>query len=767
MLKEAVLSQLRRGLDSHESDEPYALDYLQRLNLAGYDVKGQVSSALGQAGLGVGLSAGVDFGAVLIPFVHLELGANVASEGTADGLLVLHRLSHRLWKDDIVQPQQTHRDHRDAPLPPPFLPPFWSSRTPLALAFLRGKSFRLNAGVYARAWAGAGTFDDIDETGLTVGVALAADGGGTITRLIDESVRHYPASSNGSALREDVDALFDANLKNKVAAWLIGTGGGVKELVELGAPRRSLADQAADGEVQLDKPLLQLAAAFDELTIPDVDAISATGVGVSVLKGLRAVGRKVRDAVKGDKLTTQALQSQLASVKEELEGWQRALAEPNAEKIFGKNTCINLSALAARRLAQVKRFQEALDSRKTAKAAKPPAPQASLLPFKLDISCFEGSASATASAKLVLPRDKVKLQIEAGAKVRARRNVFRYQAFVPSYVPALRLRWTQDTVVTYVSRRLSVDGAAQSRSFSKDRSNLVTMSYRSAQAQWFDSRGAPDQGMARPNGSGVSFGMSVLARSFAAYARFCKFVKDDPKNPEATLDDGLKALEKALKQQLRVGEDELRKFMRNAPSSMGRVKTSLDEEDVVGSYLVESAFAFTKPVALKLDTPKTGPQTSGDLFELAPAANLIKSGTPGPELRLQAIRLRYRIQTGDEREDTMIELGWNPEPWGEDAPDAAADAPKSLLERVTGFDPTLPNWLKMSALAIEVGIELKWIRRVGCEGLIDIHTQLYPDPYNHEKPPEGYGRDLAKRHEERNWRDLSDILVPPVTLFRQ
>ena len=185
MFAKMALGQIRKGLDSHESEEPLALDYLQRLNLAGLDGKGQISLAHGQAGIGVALSAGIDFGALLVPFVHLEVGASVGAGVTADGLLMIQRMPNRLWAADIVQPQQAPAAQRDGPLPATFAVPNWSSRTPLALAFLRGKTYRLKAGAFASAWAGLGTFDDQDETGATLGAKIEGDAGATITRLID------------------------------------------------------------------------------------------------------------------------------------------------------------------------------------------------------------------------------------------------------------------------------------------------------------------------------------------------------------------------------------------------------------------------------------------------------------------------------------------------------------------------------------------------------------------------------------------------------
>ncbi|MGZ8154575.1 MAG: hypothetical protein ACXWUK_04640, partial [Burkholderiales bacterium] len=136
-------------LASGASDEPRALGYLQRLNLSGYDFKGQLSSAYGQSGVALSLSAKVDFGALLVPFVHLDLSADVEGEPrTAHSVLVLQRMPHRLWRDDMVQPPQP--PNAKAPATYHYFPvPSWTTPRPLALAFLHGSTWRLTGGAAA------------------------------------------------------------------------------------------------------------------------------------------------------------------------------------------------------------------------------------------------------------------------------------------------------------------------------------------------------------------------------------------------------------------------------------------------------------------------------------------------------------------------------------------------------------------------------------------------------------------------------------------
>jgi hypothetical protein len=75
----------------------------------------------------------------------------------------------------------------------------------------------------------------------------------------------------------------------------------------------------------------------------------------------------------------------------------------------------------------------------------------------------------------------------------------------------------------------------------------------------------------------------------------------------------------------------------------------------------------------------------------------------------------------------------------------------------------LPNWLKLSSLAIEFGVGFERVRRVGSDGTFDFHAQLYPEPYD----PEKYGLERSQNLERENRRGIMDMLVPPVPLFSQ
>jgi hypothetical protein len=767
--KQVDAEGLAAALDTRVSDEQRALGYLQRLNVTGHDAKGQLSSAYAQSGVGLSLGAKVDFGAMLVPFVHLDLAADVQGERTAHSLLVLQRMPHRVWMSDMVRPPQPAKNDPHAQ-PPAFPTPYWRSKRPLALALLQGRTWRLKAVASAAAWAGLGSLGDYDETGLTLGVKLEGQASGITTRLVDTAPRHYPPTPSDSTLNEDVDDLFEANLKSKAAAWLLETGGGIDQLREFGAPRTPLlerAEQEALGEA-IEAPVLTVLDAYDKLTIPDVDTVAIAETGFSVVRAMAHAATAIKALVTSKRLETDELLKQLGQVRKELEAWAEYLRSSRQSSVLGGTTRRRLWEIAKRRLAEANDFIGALERRRDRKAQRKSAParrapaEETLPPFHLDILVVEGSGEATAGGKVVL-RNAAGAHVAAGASAGARRIALRYQGFVRGSEGGRRLLSSQQTVINYVTRKMTFEAAAGKRQYLKEKPNLVTMAYRSVVVNWFDDL-EPDNHRAIPNGSGVSFGMSVLAESFGEYSRACKQMKDTP----GPLTKELGELERAMTKQLRVETEELRAFMRNAPSSMGNVKADPDAEARVESYLVESAFAFTAPLDLTKNIDHHRPKA---LFELDQVKSLVEKSDRGADLRLQVIRLRFRIRTDDDQSRTLIRLGWNPEPGAEEGFDtlpfmeAEGASEDPWYVRLTGVDPALPNWLKWSSLALELGIGIERVRRVGSEGIADLYQWLYPHPYSHRDPPEGYGRDRARELEATTHKAITDMLVPPVTLF--
>jgi hypothetical protein len=283
----------------------------------------------------------------------------------------------------------------------------------------------------------------------------------------------------------------------------------------------------------------------------------------------------------------------------------------------------------------------------------------------------------------------------------------------------------------------------------------------------------PQNQQALPNGSGVSFGLAVLAESLGAYRRACTFsakakpgAPAPPSLPPAVFDLAtFKDLEAAMTKQLRVTTDELRAFMRDLPEWIGDAVLDAGDQEKVESFLVESSFAFTSAQTLAVHAHR--PEK---LFELPPVKSLVDQNLRTTELRLQALRLRFRVRTDDDNSRSRLSLGWNPEPWGEGATPwgvGKVDGDAPWYVRLTGVDPSLPDWLRMPALALELGINVERVRRVGTEGIVELHQMVVPRPYDSSPAPQGYGLELAQKLDDRNRRANAELLVPPVVLFSQ
>ena len=549
----------------------------------------------------------------------------------------------------------------------------------------------------------------------------------------------------------------------------------MQDILELGAPRMSLVEQAERDSnwEKFEAFVLPVLAAYDKLAIPDVDVEKGSDLAAQVIKALASAARKIKAIALKKTLVTADLLSDLGDVRTQLRSWIKYLSKPQESAVLGGVTRRKLYEIARFRLAEAEDYIEALERRqanKIARKSKPvprPKPENTMPPFHLDITAVEGDVGVIVGGKVSVFQ-KANASLTAGAEAKGRRISLRYQSYVPG-VGDRRLLCSQQTVINYRNYKAAIEGLATGeKDLRKERSNLVTMSYRSVLVNWFDDLQQNNQS-ALPNGSGVSFGMSVLAESFADYARACKMmVKPPPGKPVlADLGDDLKKLETAMIQQLKVTAEELRAFMRQTPSGTGDVTLDPKEKTLLESYLVESAFAFTNRVDLKSNVENHRPKA---LFDLAPVKALMKTADRGQQVRLQSIRLRFRLRHDDDKSRSLIKLGWNPEPWGEGwgAPsiirtDDPGDDPWYV--RLTGWDPKLPDWLKMSSLALQFGIGVERVRRAGSEGIVELSQRLFPDPYNHKKPPDGYGRERAQTLEEANHRSIADMLVPPVALF--
>ncbi|MEM7060373.1 MAG: hypothetical protein AAF557_22570 [Pseudomonadota bacterium] len=820
-MPEKTKKQLEKHLEQKESDEARVLGFYQRMNLAGVDYKGQLSSAYTQTGIGMSASGKIDFGAMLVPFVHLPVSATLSGSGAAHGLLVLTRMPQMIWRRGQMEPGQPAKLDRKAPIPP-LDPADWTSRRPLAMAHLRGKTWELKGAAAASAWGGLGENFVSDEMGVSGGLKLEGAVIGRSTRLVDAEVVHSGPSAYDSGLAGYVDDLLVQNLRKRVARWLIRIAGGEKDARDLEAPatgfRARLRRYKAYGGKAVEGAET-VAAWFDDTVIPDVQNAPVVSTGKSIVRAVTNLGRKIKNRIKSSKLPeVDELEKDVQAVKEAFEDWVKVLeGGASPEERPHTETIANFLAVAKLRIAEADELLGAL------RRTKPPDPNNNdrLQPTPgqnkndplchLNLATMECWAKASAGMKMVAPTQIFKLKAALLKRVGSKRVSLRYQNFVPGRDldgDEKTLVTTQDTLINYNLQLFDAELTAQSRknrlakenpkhdkfrgvSDKRHVTSWTAMTYHSVFVQWFHEPG-PGSPMAMPNGSGISFGLSILTRRVRDYARACRKLGKMPAGaklpdlPSAQLTE----LEGILTKQLRVTARELRGFMRRAPQWLGDDLSEKHADDnkikdfdemVLSretSLILESSFALVRPEWLRLKNGQ--PQ---DLFKINPLADVMNGKQrDDARIHLQAIRLRYRIESEDDKSRSLISLGWNPEPWAEDdkgerlgiSPPFVKKSKKENEEdkrswwtKITGIDPKLPNWLKTKALAVQVGLSVERVERVGAEGVIDLFVRNYPNPYSTQDPPRGYGPERSKALENKALHQIREISVPPVALFSQ
>ena len=768
---ETVMKLISRALHRREDYELGVLDYLQRLNLAGLDVKGQTSSAYAQSGIGLSVGASVDFGPLLLPCLTLSAKLDVDGEPrTAHGLLVLQRLPGRAWGKDIVQPPQPA--NLRAPRPP-LLPEDWRTGTPIGLAFLKGRSWTLNASAALTAALGVGSVGNFDEIGLSIGATAEVAASTVGTELLDPQPRHYRHGDNAE-LKEDLIDLFEADLKNKAASWLLEMGGRMQDLTALGQPptlpeeRVSPVERARKG---FEKFKTWLDAYDQVVSWNDISAVTAADPSFHVLTGLADIATNVGKAARSHSLETAELLKDLATAKGIIDAWLTLLKTTPFDFVYDPGEREALMGNAQRRIDEADLLMTRLKKRQDRKANPIAAAVSTGRPIVyLSLASTDLTFDVKAAVKAVfLPKEnKAAFGAAVGSRGISRLIAFSYQTYVPG-TNSQKLTCSQETVIEHKSIKVDVD-----KRFSKwiDKSDssekvLNTLAYQSVMVNWFQGSSS-----ALPNGSGVSFGMSILAANLANYVRACKGKPGE--GPPADIPDELRDIETNMLKQLRVTKEELRRFARHAPSGLGdavlRLPNGNEEPVRLDSYLLESAFAIKQPIDLagRIDAGRATKLRALNDFAtlLAIKDEVLRADQLGANLRLQVIRLRIRINSDQDMSANVLPLGWTVyrsdvdystamNPTLDSKADVLADPTKSPFAAFAGTAVQMTNL----GFSFKIGVER--VRRAGTEGIITRYQWLYPLPY----PIETYGKQRAEELEISANRDLAEILVPPVTLF--
>lgn len=283
-----------------------------------------------------------------------------------------------------------------------------------------------------------------------------------------------------------------------------------------------------------------------------------------------------------------------------------------------------------------------------------------------------------------------------------------------------------------------------------------TLSYRTVSAYWFHPSDARigDQPLAYPNGSGVTFGLSVEPGRIGRYAQNCR----DRKPGETPHEQELEA---RLRDQLRVDTDTLRAFFADFPfpTKTTSNKKHLDKSgyDFERAFIIEAGFGFTTtvkmPKLMKLNA--TDINEPSWLFDQAEAKERLDHKDPGPltASTLRVMRVRYPIATDDDNSHSVFSFGWT---------DVAKDPPSADELTHQNKEGQLADLKAGHApVTATAAISIDRIKRVGSEGLIDLHVQTFPRLLE-----DVYAKELPQQWTLPGAFDLvHEFIVPPTALF--
>ena len=306
----AAAAMLRsRGYDSNR-----VLGYFQRLNMSGLDFQGQISTAYAQSGFGLSAGLSFDFGALVMPFLHANVGVSLSGSRSAHAVVVLQRTLSGIWEDKAPE-------DRLAPWPPPD----WKSKSPLALGIMNGQTKTFGGQLAYDTWFGIGTGIDETSFGAAAGVEAQAEVSGSWTCLKDVAPRHYGADPKGSTIAGDVDDLFETQLKLEAKAWIGSVVHGAIAARERGFELESEGERAVRQAAWLTlirKEVydigVQLAETHDTFITPDVNWATASS-GVSLIKELGKESFDVGAGFWNRKQDSQDLIDHLKSIKTQKE----------------------------------------------------------------------------------------------------------------------------------------------------------------------------------------------------------------------------------------------------------------------------------------------------------------------------------------------------------------------------------------------------------------------------------------------------------------
>jgi hypothetical protein len=451
---------------------------------------------------------------------------------------------------------------------------------------------------------------------------------------------------------------------------------------------------------------------------------------------------------------------------------------------------VNLEHRQNRRFAA--EFDRKLDARKRAKngeagpasshGAKPAAPGL------LRVTTTSQTLSGGIAAKARLPRKLLPDPVSAAGAEASFENDYlhkkvrlRFQAGGQdvNHRSVGKVVLTQDTVVTQnvYTGRFGISASSHDSSSPTDETRKAeasgdwkygTLSYRSVSAYWIDSIGEPTEVQALPNGSGVSFGVSIEPGRLGRYAHDCANLAQGDSPSDS-------ALEELFLKQLRLNAAEARAFFANYPyaEDTDSKKKHLQESDFnfERSMIVETGFDFYQKESIPfLQRSGQGILEPGSLFDISAAksrlAGKADDAMANLRSRLSVIRVRYPIGADEDTSSSLFSFGWTFATKDDTSASSLTDPAGSAEGQLDSLTSFVKDGEKATVTATpSVGITR--IRRTGSEGFFDVHTEFFPKLIK-DFSKEATGQRGIKPDQRQVTRPIAldhEYAVPPVALF--
>lgn len=685
-----ALAQLQRKLlfaaRSIEGYEPgSAIGLFRAFNLTGFEHKGQISSGIGESGTSVTLGASFNAGDLICPLLFTaKAGVELTGAAADYSMVLVHRHPTSL---DFAGSTQ------------------WHTVRPVSLSVMVGTAYDAKASVSAELGFGLATDQaeplGIDELGVEISGEVKAGGGLRFLNLKDLHPRHYAsATDNDLALDffDAVDAMTRREMKNLIDDWTI-------------AQEAKLAAQAQSAAVTRSRAAVAWVKGFFSESAEKKDDGSPPAPGK-----LTAVKRVFRNVASEDlvaRLTTLRAKLEAASGKK-LEDVRSTPSGETKEARAAREALRNAFLSIETFLGQVERLQNAkLAAKQAGGKGAPipygPAPKPSNLCF-LDLWSWSADAKAGLAA-VASATSKLSANASLSAGCIGRGIHYRFQT-TAGEANGEQLVVTQDAVLSYrqYDKEAVASLTAGKRDLPKGKESCYrTMTYRAAVAYWRHpaTPAAQPMSVTPGTGSGVSFGTGV---------KFSELIDAAQELTKAQPSTSATDLVANIAKQLKVSVDTVERFLDAA-----QVRLYQDNDVGAEVILIEANYAVAPaaaPIALQTkdvvsegvkDRVYVAPDLLNDktwkglVDGLAPAT-AAPAGGPSPALKLDALRLRYRLSDTSDRSDSVFKLG---------------------ISYIVGLK-----------------VDIKKVRIGGQEGVIDIFTQ-FEDPELDKDPLKGHERAVS------------------------